>query len=383
MKTNKSFEDIIEKVQSGKATVLTAAEFKELGKTLSAKELVKKVDIVTTATFGPMCSSGAFLNFGHSDPPMRLEKLSLNGVPAYGGIAAVDAYIGATETAAASDKYGGAHVIGDLIAGKSVRLVASSKGTDCYPRKSIDTKVKLADLNEAYLFNPRNVYQNYAAATNSTNNKLYTYMGVLMPRQTNVNYSTSGEWSPLLNDPQLRTIGVGTRIFIGGAHGFVAWNGTQYNTTREKNALGVPVLPAASLAVTGNLKEMDPKFIKAAYYQNYGTSLFVGIGIPIPVLDEEMAQHLLIKNKDIETSIFDYGKSDRPVIKKTNYEELRSGKVDLNGKICRTAPLSSISMASKIMDELKSRILAGEFIPTAPVESLPQHSTVKSLKIVN
>jgi uncharacterized protein (DUF39 family) len=163
----------------------------------------------------------------------------------------------------------------------------------------------------------------------------------------------------------------------------VAWNGTQYNTTREKNAFGVPVLPAASLAVTGNLKEMDPKFIKAAYYQNYGTSLFVGIGIPIPVLDEEMAQHLLIKNKDIETSIFDYGKSDRPVIKKTNYEELRSGKVDLNGKICRTAPLSSISMASKIMSELKSRILAGEFIPTSPVSSLPQHSTVKSLKIVN
>jgi L-aspartate semialdehyde sulfurtransferase len=383
MKTNKSFEDIIEKVQSGTAKVLTAAEFKELGKTLSAKELVKKVDIVTTATFGPMCSSGAFLNFGHSDPPMRLEKLSLNGVPAYGGIAAVDAYIGATETAAPADKYGGAHVIGDLIAGKSVRLVASSKGTDCYPRKSIDTKVKLADLNEAYLFNPRNVYQNYAAATNSTNSKLYTYMGVLMPGQTNVNYSTSGEWSPLLNDPQLRTIGVGTRIFIGGAHGFVAWNGTQYNTTREKNAFGVPVLPAASLAVTGNLKEMDPKFIKAAYYQNYGTSLFVGIGIPIPVLDEEMAQHLLIKNKDIETSIFDYGKSDRPVIKKTNYEELRSGKVDLNGKICRTAPLSSINMASKIMDELKSRILAGEFIPTAPVSSLPQHSTVKSLKIAN
>jgi hypothetical protein len=32
-----------------------------------------------------MCSSGAFLNFGHSDPPIKMGEITLNDVPASGG----------------------------------------------------------------------------------------------------------------------------------------------------------------------------------------------------------------------------------------------------------------------------------------------------------
>ena len=59
--------------------------------------------------------------------PNWMENISLNGVPAYGGIAAVDTYIGATETAYPTDEYGGAHVIEDLVSGKEVRLRASER----------------------------------------------------------------------------------------------------------------------------------------------------------------------------------------------------------------------------------------------------------------
>ncbi|MCK7460698.1 MAG: homocysteine biosynthesis protein [Sphingobacterium sp.] len=133
----------------------------------------KEVDVVTTGTFGAMCSSGAFLNFGHSEPPIRMQKVTLNDVPAYGGLAAVDAYIGATELKLDDHKeYGGAHVIEELVSGKPVRLKATSDGTDCYPRKDIDTYVSLNTVNQAYLFNPRNAYQNYAAGTNSSERTL-------------------------------------------------------------------------------------------------------------------------------------------------------------------------------------------------------------------
>ena len=80
--------------------------------------------------------------------------------------------------------------------------------------------IRLADMNEAVLFNMRNAYQNYNVAVNLSDRVLYTYMGVLQPRMRNANYCTAGQLSPLLNDPLYRTIGVGTRIFLGGGR---AW----------------------------------------------------------------------------------------------------------------------------------------------------------------
>ena len=84
--------------------------------------------MVTTGTFGAMCSSGAFINFGHSDPPIRMTNIMMNGVEAYGGLAAVDTYIGATAKAEGRG-YGGAHVIEDLIAGKKIHLHAWGPGS--------------------------------------------------------------------------------------------------------------------------------------------------------------------------------------------------------------------------------------------------------------
>ena len=216
----KSFDEINSKIKDGKVVVVTAEEFKDLVEQKGASQAAREVDVVTTATFSPMCSSGAFINFGHSDPPIRMSKIWLNDVPAYGGLAAVDTYIGATELSETRGfEYGGAHVIQDLIDGKKVKLRAESYGTDCYPRKEITTYITLNDLNQAYLYNPRNVYQNYNAATNSSDRMLHTYMGTLLPQYGNVTYCTSGELSPLLNDPMFRTIGIGTSIFLGGARG--------------------------------------------------------------------------------------------------------------------------------------------------------------------
>ena len=85
----KTYAEINEKIKKGTAVVLTAEEVSELSKTLSPKEIAEKVDVVTTATFGAMCSSGAFLNFGHSNPPIRMEKIELNGIRVSGGLAAL------------------------------------------------------------------------------------------------------------------------------------------------------------------------------------------------------------------------------------------------------------------------------------------------------
>ncbi len=380
----KTYQEINERIASGKAVIVDAEEIIDIVKSEGIKKASEYVDVVTTATFGPMCSSGAFLNFGHSSPPIRMGKIYLNNVECYGGLAAVDTYVGATQPS--DDKgaeYGGAHVICDLIEGREVELRAYSAGTDCYPRKEIKTMIGLSDINEAYLYNPRNCYQNYGAATNTSSRRLYTYMGILQPNLGNVTYSTSGQLSPLLNDPYFRTIGMGTKIFLAGAQGYVSWNGTQFNTggTREEN--GVPVGGAATLAVTGNLREMSGEFIKPAVYEKYGTSMFVGIGIPIPILDEEMMRYVSVEDKDIYTTISDYSKRDTgaPVLAKVNYAQLKSGFVELEGKQVRTSPLTSLSKSREIAQILKGQIQKGEFTLTEPVKSFPIGNKLNSLKI--
>lgn len=380
----KTYDEINEKIRKGTAVVVTAEEIIDIVKEKGIKAATKEVDVVTTATFGPMCSSGAFVNFGHSNPAMRLEKLKLNNVEAYGGLAAVDTYIGATqESVTEGYEYGGAHVICDLIDGKDVRLTATSKGTDCYPRREIDTWVNIDQLNEAYLFNPRNCYQNYAAAINTSSKRLFTYMGVLNPNSSVVTYSTSGALSPLLNDPLYRTIGIGTRVFIGGTSGYVAWRGTQFKSGSARDENNLPKTPSGTLALIGDMKAMDTEYITPAVYEKYGTSLFVGVGIPIPMLDEDICKQVSISNDQIYASVFDYSVSEgsKPVLAELSYEELRSGKVTVDGKEVKTAPLSSLKKARKIADELKTWIQKGEFLIQEPIETFPIDNTLNGLQI--
>jgi uncharacterized protein (DUF39 family) len=380
MLKTKTYEEINKKLKAGEAVVLTAEEVSKMAMEATPEEIAEKVDVVTTATFGAMCSSGAIINFGHTHPPIRMEKIKLNGVPCYEGLAAVDSYIGATACDPENPTYGGAHVIQDLLEGKDITLEAWGKGTDCYPRKHIKTTINIHTINELILFNPRNAYQNYNVAVNTTKKMIHTYMGTLLPGLRNATYSTSGELSPLLNDPEFKTIGIGTRIFLGGAQGFVVWPGTQFHTTRPKNELGIPVTNAATLAVMGNLKEMSSEYIQAAYFEKYGVSMFVGIGIPIPVLDVEMAKRVSVNNRQIQTSVLDYGTVGMPKLGEVSYEELRSGTIKVNGQKIRTAPVASLAKARKIADELKKWLKEGNFEISKPVQMFPQNTSLNSLK---
>lgn len=375
----KSYEEINDKIRKGKAVVLTAEQVSEMARTMTPKEILDKVDVVTTATFGAMCSSGAILNFGHATPPIRMERIELNGVPVSGGLAAVDTFVGATDCNPDNPTYGGAHIIQDLIDGKEITLEAWGKGTDCYPRRHIKTTISLETMNEAILMNPRNAYQNYNVAINSSERILHTYMGTLLPGCKNASYSSAGELSPLLNDPECRTIGLGTRIFLAGTQGYVTWNGTQFNTSKPQNEFRVPMGGSRTIAVAGEMREMNSRFIRGAYFEKYGVTMYVGIGIPIPILDEDLAARVSIRNEQIETYIEDYG-DECKLVGTTNYAALRSGWIDFNGHHIHTAPLSSLARAREIADILKGWIERGEFLLTAPTRPMPASRSIKSLE---
>ncbi|MDG6243782.1 MAG: homocysteine biosynthesis protein [Methanolobus sp.] len=369
----KSIHDINSKIRDGSVNVVTAEDMVHIVGELGAEEAAKEVDVVTTGTFGAMCSSGVWLNFGHSEPPIKMQKVFLNDVEAYTGVAAVDAFIGATQLSESQGMdYGGAHVIEDLIRGKSVHLRAVSHGTDCYPRKIIDTNLSLDDMNQAIMMNPRNAYQKYNAATNSTKSTMHTYMGTLLPSFGNVTYSGAGVLSPLSNDPDYLTIGTGTRIFLGGAQGYIVGQGTQHSSG---GGFG-------TLMLQGDLKHMSPDYIRAANFTGYGTSLYVGMGVPIPILNEQIAQATAISDAGVTTKILDYGipSRDRPALRDVTYAQLRSGCVDINGNDVPTSSLSSFKRSRQIASELKEWILRGEFFVSMPVERLPKDVSAKPMK---
>ena len=385
-KVNKTIAEINEKIRKGKAVVVTAEEIIDIVEQKGALKAAQEVDVVTTGTFGPMCSSGAFMNFGHSQPRIKAAKAWLNDVPVFAGLAAVDVYIGATEPAEDDPlnkvfpgefRYGGGHVIQDLVAGKTIRLRAESYGTDCYPQKKLDKEITLQTVPECYLFNPRNAYQNYNCAVNLLPDKtIYTYMGVLRPQAGNANYCSAGQLSPLLNDPLYKTIGIGTRIFLGGGQGFVVWRGTQHNPNAKRGTNQVPRTPAGTLSVLGDLKQMSPEWLVGASFQGYGCTLVVGLGVPIPILNEEIAKYTAVKDEEIFTQIVDYSR-DYPEggptqsLGEVNYKQLKSGKIKFNGKEIPTTPLSSYPKARKIAETLKGWIQKGEFLLGEPQQLLP------------
>ncbi|TVU53830.1 MAG: hypothetical protein EA414_10115 [Arthrospira sp. PLM2.Bin9] len=372
----KTIAEINHKINHQQAIVCTIEELKARVKETSISQVAQEVDVITTGTFEPMESSGAIINLGHTDPPINIRTCWLNGVPAYSGFGAVDIYIGATQMVKEGDEpseRGGGHVIEDLIAGKTVHLQAVGTPSDCYPRSSLETSISKETINQFYLFNPRNLYQNFIIGVNGGDRPLFTYLGPLQPFLGNAVYSNSGAISPLFNDPDLQLIGIGTRIFLGGGIGYITWEGTQHFPIQKRLPNRTPIGPAATLAVIGDAKQMNPYWVRGCYFKQHGPSLMLGIGIPLPVLNEEVVSRATIADEDIVAPVVDFAipRRVRPTFGLVTYAQLKSGRIQIEGKTVRTAPLASISRSRQVAEELKEWIESGNFTLTEPVAPIP------------
>jgi uncharacterized protein (DUF39 family) len=235
------------------------------------------------------------------------------------------------------------------------------------------------------MLNPRNCYQNYNVAINNSEKTIYTYMGTLEPKRKNANYCSAGQLSPLLNDPFYETIGVGTRVWMAGAQGLVYARGTQHAGGTARNDAGIPKGGAGTLALTADMKQMDPEFVRGTSFRGYGVSLAMGVGIPIPILNEEILKRTCIRDCDIHAPVVDYS-VDYPqntgnVIGYVTYEQLRSGEIEVESKKIAVGSLSSYKKALKIANLLADEIRKGEFLIAKPVASLPTDTKMKPLVV--
>jgi L-aspartate semialdehyde sulfurtransferase len=376
----RTIAEINEKIRRRRAVVWTVEELKARVQAIGVRQAAKEVDVVTTGTFEPMESSGAILNLGHTDPPINIRQCWLDGVPAYSGFGAVDLYLGATQMtdfggmADGGDggelrDRGGGHVIADLVAGKTVHLRAIGQVSDCYSRASFETTITRHTINQFYLFNPRNLYQNFIVGVNGGDRLLHTYLGPLQPHLGNAVYSNPGAISPLLNDPDLELIGIGTRIFLGGGVGYVAWEGTQHFPLQKRLPNRTPIGPAATLALIGDAKQMQARWVRGCFFKSYGPSLMLGVGIPLPVLHEEVVARCAVQDQELAAPIMDFSipRRVRPTFGLVSYAQLKSGRITIEGKPVRVAPLASIYLSRQVALELKQWITSGEFTLTEAV----------------
>jgi len=200
-----------------------------------------------------------------------------------------------------------------------------------------------------------------------------------------VNYCSAGQLSPLLNDPLYETIGVGTRVWLAGAHGHVYSEGTQHAPACERTPGGVPTGGAGTLALTGDMKQMKPEYARGVSFRGYGVSLGLGVGIPIPILNEEILKRTCVRDRDILAPVVDYSneypQNTGKVVAQVNYEQLRSGEIEIEGKKVAVGSLSSYKKALEIAHIVADEVRRGDFQIAQPIAPLPKDTAMKPLAV--
>ena len=317
MTNSKSIAEINERITRGEAVVLTAQEVCDVVK--DGEDLtLKDVDVVTTATRAIMSGTYAVLSFSIGEPCSftRAEHAWINGVPASVGpcpnerLGIIDMMVFGTSHSKDKPNYGGGHLFRDLVNGSDVQVeVETDEG------KSFTEAIRLGDIPYARIFSTRNAFKNYVAFVNPGNATLQTIFSAIdFPSNlAGATVSGCGQINPIKNDPNLETIGIGTRVLINGAQGFVIGTGSRSMASRP-NLLGL-----------ANMHQMNPEYM-GGFVTSAGPECIGSWAVPIPVLSESILENIKKLDRDIPLPIMDV--NVRQTICTTSYDDIW-GETDL------------------------------------------------------
>ena len=314
----RSIDQINEKIDDGEANIYTAEEFKKLIKNDDAPSF-EEVDVVTCGTCGVMSGTAAILNFIISEPGefIRANEVYLNGVPAYAGpcpnewLGSVDVILHGTAHSIHDESYGGGFLLKELLEGKEIDVrIESADG------KTIENKITMADITRGQIVGSRMAFKNYTAFTNP-NKEAVSSIFAAIPLEGNLKgltFSGCGDLNPLQNDIPHNVINEGKKVLVNGAQGYILGDGTRSSSEKP------------NLMLSADLCNMDPYYI-GGFKTGQGGEIYDTVAIPIPVLNEEIYNNLLIKDEEIELPVADIKGRHLP-LDNTNYGKMW-GEYDL------------------------------------------------------
>lgn len=310
--TTKTITQINQKIENGEANIYTAEEFKKLikkGDTPSFDE----VDVVTAGTCGVMSGTAAILNFIVSPPGefIRAREVFLNGIPAYAGpcpnewLGSLDVILHGTTHSIEDHNYGGGFLLKELLEGKEIDVrVESVEG------KTIENTITIDDIGRGQIIGTRMAFKNYTAFVNSYNNPVSSiFSGIpLEGNLSGITFSGCGALNPLQNDIPHNVIKDGCKVLLNGAEGYILGDGTRSSPEKP------------NLMLTADYKQMDPYYI-GGYKTGEGGEVYDTVAIPIPVINEEVYNNLLITDEEVKLPVAEIKGRHLPV-GETNYHEM-------------------------------------------------------------
>ena len=305
------YSEILKRVERGEAVVMTAQEVSMLIESGEQSRLAE-VDVVTTATRAIMSGTYAVLSFPAAKPAsfLRAKRAWINGIAAQVGpcpnenLGVLDLVVFGTAHSRDRPNYGGGHLFRDLVERKKAHVeIETDDG------RTLSTKVGLDEMPHARLFGSRHAFKNYSAFVNAGAEPISTifHSRCFAPRCREATFSGCGRINPLKNDPLLESIGMGTRILMNGAEGFVLGTGTR-SSKEQPNLSGF-----------ADMHKMDPQLM-GGFATSAGPECICSWAVPIPVISKTILKEIARQDRDIALPVNDV--NTRTAIGRADYGDV-------------------------------------------------------------
>ncbi|HMK53953.1 MAG TPA: methanogenesis marker 16 metalloprotein [Methanobacteriaceae archaeon] len=305
----RSVEDIQKKIKKGEATILTAEEVTKM--VLDGDEPTPNdVDVITTGTCGIMSGTAAIFHLPVAEAGSfkKAKSILLNGVPGFPGpcpnewLGSVDLMVYGTAHSTNDPQYGGGFLFKDLIKGKDIEVEV-----EVLNGNTITSTVTMDDFQTAQMVGTRFAFKNYTAFVNPTSQPISSIFNAIDMDGPfkGISFSGCGELNPLQNDPELNTLKRGAKVLLNSSEGIFVGPGTRSSPEKP------------NMMLTADMHEMDPHYL-GGFLTGAGPEVYNSVATAIPVLDDSILKKTFIKNEDIQLPIADI-RGRHSVLSATDY----------------------------------------------------------------
>lgn len=366
---------LLRRQRQGLLRVRSAAEFRRLVREQGLTTAYHCTDVVVAANAEFTDQGTLLLQLGPTDPPIRLRDPQLEGLATLSG-GGNDLALAIGSVAADGSRRGGAHLLVDLLGGGRIAFSAGGDATPLQPRRDLQTWLSLERIGYGRLVLHRAISENGVVAVSSAEGLVRSAYGPLLGPLANALFSCGGADSIGLAMPGLSLLGPGSPVLVGGAIGWVTGAGSGHQPDPRRLPSGHARTPGAVAAVSVDLHELEPGWLRACFFEGHGSALLVPIAAPVPLLNAAVAQQVATDNDALEAPVLDVAipRRIKPSFGGVTYSALQAGRIVVGGRELGAAPSHSPRLAEAIGQELIARLIDGRFplrLPVAPLTRRP------------